>query len=113
MVAAFANALGAAGFRSWVGDASDSASWLVKKFGDVYLHETVISHIRQLLDGDFVHNQLHETPSHFAQRMQQVEDHMNSPAFAACGGNGLEGLAKELRNRCEEVVRRRRERLPK
>ena len=42
-----------------------------------------------------------------------VEDHMNSPAFAACGGSGLEGLAKELRNRCEEVVRRRGERLPK
>ncbi len=48
-----------------------------------------------------------------AQRMQQVEDHTNSSAFAACGGGGLEGLAKELRSRCEEVMRRKGERLPK
>ena len=45
--------------------------------------------------------------------MEQVEDHMNSPTFAVFGGSCLEGLAKELRNRCEEVVRRRGERLPK
>ena len=96
-----------------MGDGNDSASWLIKKFADVYLRETVISHIRRLLDGDFMHNQLHKTPNHFAQRLQQVEDHMNYPAFAACGGNGLEGLAKELHNRCEGVVRRRGERLPK
>ena len=46
-------------------------------------------------------------------RMQQVEDHMNSAAFAAIGGQGLMGLAKELRNRCEELKRRQGERLPK
>ena len=77
------------------------------------MHETVIAHIRRLLDGDFAHHKLHETPAHFIQRMQQVEDHMNSAAFAACGGGGLQGLAKELRIRCEEVIRRKGERLPK
>ncbi len=46
-------------------------------------------------------------------RVQQVEDHMNSAAFAAIGGQGLMGLAKELRNRCEELKRRQGERLPK
>ena len=49
----------------------------------------------------------------FIGRMQQVEDHMNSAAFAAIGGQGLMGLAKELRNWCEELKRRQGERLPK
>ncbi len=54
------------------------------------------------------------TPTHFMQRMRQVEDHMNSAAFAASdGGCGLGGLAKELRSRCEEVVLRKGERIPK
>ena len=33
--------------------------------------------------------------------------------LAAIGGQGLMGLAKELRNRCEELKRRQGERLPK
>ena len=32
----------------------------MKKFGDVYLHETVIAHVRKLLDGEFTHNKLPE-----------------------------------------------------
>ncbi len=57
---------------------------------------------------------MHMTPTHFMQRMRQVEDHMNSAAFAASdGGCGLGGLAKELRSRCEEVVLRKGERIPK
>ena len=101
------------GFRSWVGEIGDSAGWMVKKFGDVYLHETVIAHIRRLLDGQFAHSQLHECPEHFTQRMQKVEDYMNSSSFSACGGRGLMGLAKDLRTRCEEVRRRQGERIPK
>ena len=57
--------------------------------------------------------QLHESFSHFAQRLKKVEDYMNSRAFAAQGGTGLLGLAKELRPRCEELVRLKGERLPK
>ena len=64
-------------------------------------------------DGELAHNKLHQSPAHFAKRMQQVADHMNSPEFAAFGGKGLMGLAKELRNRCVEVVKRQGERLPK
>ena len=45
--------------------------------------------------------------------MQQVENFMNSAAFAAEGGDGLLGLAKSRRERCEEVVRRGGKRLPK
>ena len=78
-----------------------------------YLHETVIAHVRKLLDGEFTHNKLHGPPGHFVRRMQQVEDHMNSAAFTACGGQGLMGLARELRGRCEELKRRKGERLPK
>jgi len=38
---------------------------------------------------------------------------MNSAEFAADGGTGLEGLAKGLRKRCEEVIRLKGGRLPK
>ena len=113
LVTEFAASLESNGFRSWVGGGDDSASWLVKKLGDLYLHETVISHIRRLLDGDFCHHKLYETPAHFKKRMQLVEDHLNSDAFAAAGGRGLLGLAKELRPRCQEFIRRHGARLPK
>ena len=109
----FAEALRQGGFRSWVGTEVDSAKWLVRKFGNVFPHETAIAHIWRLLDNDFSHTQLHESPAHFRLRMQKMEDFMNSAAFSAEGGRGLLGLAKSLRERCEEVVRRGGERLPK
>ena len=109
----FAAALLEAGFRSWIGDITDSTSWLVRKFGDLYLHETVISHIRRLLDNEFASNKLFETPAQFRERMQKVENHLNSAAFASPSGMGLAGLAKELRPRCEELIKRKGQRLPK
>ena len=109
----FARAIRSAGFRSWAGDAGDDCSWMVKKLGDVYLHETVISHIRRLLDGEFAHQKIYETPEHFVTRMKKVETHMNSASFKAPDGRGLEGLAKDLMWRCEEVVRLKGERIPK
>ena len=109
----FASALRESGFRSWVGGEADSAKWMVRKLGDVNPHETAISHIRRLLDTDSAHTKLHETPAHFRQRVQKVEDFMNSDSFTAPGGAGLLGLAKSLRARCEEVVLRRGERIPK
>ena len=63
----FALALRQSGFRSWVGSEMDSAKWLVRKFGDVYPHETAIAHIRRLLEDEFCHAQLHESPQHFKQ----------------------------------------------
>ena len=61
-----------------------------------------------------MHKGLRETAGQFIKRMQNVEDYMNSSSFAACGGGrGLEGLARELRERCEEVKRRQGERIPK
>ena len=41
----FSDALKKAGLRSWVGGESDSAKWLAPKMGDLYLHETAISHM--------------------------------------------------------------------
>ena len=76
-------------------------------------HETALAHMRRLLDKDFAHTKLHETLAHFRQRMQRVEDHMNSDAFAAPGGAGLIGFARELRSQCEEVMRRQGQRIPK
>lgn len=86
----------------------------MKKLGDLYLHETAISHIRRLLADDFACTHLGETPVHFRGRMLKVENHMNSLAFArADGGGGLEKLAKQLRSRCQEPIRLKGERLPK
>ena len=111
----FAEALRAGGFRSWVGGASgtESTQWLAKKLGDVYPHETLIAHIRRLLDGDFNTSRIFETPAQFTARMKKVEEHLNSDRFAAPGGGGLLALAKELPDRCREVVRRGGERIPK
>lgn len=110
----FAAALSAGGFKSWVGGPRDSSKWLVSKLGDLYLHETVISHVRRLLDTEFPCTRLGESRNQFAQRMGRVVDFMNSEAFSEnCGGKGLAGLAKDLRSRCECLIARRGERLPK
>jgi len=45
--------------------------------------------------------------------MERIADHMNSPAFAARDGTGLLGLTKELRPRCEALIKAKGERLPK
>ncbi len=109
----FAKSLQQAGFVSWVGPSSATAEWLVPKWGDVYLHETVISHIRRLLGTDVAYAGLEESVGHFKRRMKAVEEHMNSPVFSSQGGRGLDGLARNLRARCAEVVRRKGARLPK
>ena len=49
----------------------------------------------------------------FAKRMQRVEDYMNSSSFAAPGGRGLTGLAKDLRSGCEHVIATKGRRVPK
>ena len=47
------------------------------------------------------------------KRVERVEHFMNSDEFAKDGGRGLLGLAKDLRWRCEELIRRGGERIPK
>ena len=62
----------------------------------------------------FRSSRLGETPAQFKQRMQKVEDFMNSDALAADdGGRGLRGLATEMLEMCKEVVKRQGERIPK
>ena len=58
--ATFAQGLADGGFTSWLGGVSDTTEWSVPKWGDVYLHETVISHIRRLLEEDYRIAGLHE-----------------------------------------------------
>ena len=113
--ATFAKGLRDAGFTSWVGsDVNSSTEWLVKKWGDVYLHETVNAHIHRLLDTGFACNHIHETRAQFVLRVKKVEKFMNSAKFKAKGtGRGLHGLAQDLRARCENVVRLKGERIPK
>ena len=83
------------------------------EWGDVYPHETLISHIRRLLDTEFPCQTLSETPQQFRGRVQRVEDFLNSPGFAAPNGRGLLGLAMALRPRCKDVILRQGERLAK
>ena len=112
--ATFAKGLRDAKFTSWIGpDLNSSTGWLVKKWGDVYLHETVNSHIHRLLDTDFACSNLHETRAQFVLRAKRVEKFMNSTKFKAKDGRGLLGLAQDLRARCEHVVRVNGERIPK
>ena len=102
----------AGGFRSWLGDAAGSTKWMASRWGDVYLHETVISHIRRLLDTDFAATCFPESFAQFRLRTWKVVAHMNSPAFSPNGGRGLVGLAKSLHDRCAEIVERDGERIP-
>ena len=57
----FANALKHGGLKSWVGGLSDPADWMTGLFGDVYVHETLISRIRRLLDREYPCQRVHET----------------------------------------------------
>jgi hypothetical protein len=109
----FSDALKKAGMRSWVGGESDSAKWLAPKLGDLYFHETAISHIRRLLATTFPCKRIGETRAQFRARLDKVEAHMNSEDFAAKDGTGLEGLAKDLLSRCTEIIEKKGERLPK
>ena len=82
-------------------------------WGDVYPHETLIANIRRLLDEDFCCRSLCETPQHFRERMRKVENHCNSKDFAAADGRGLHALTKSFRDRCQQVIDREGERIPK
>ena len=106
----FDQALRAAKLRSWAGG---DAKWMAARFGDVYPHETCVSHIRRLLDAKFCRTTPKETWAQFKNRMAKVEQHLNSDEFAASGGGGLMALCQEMRERCEEVVSKGGERLPK
>ena len=109
----FATALQAARLRSWVGGAGDSAKWMAGRFGDVYPHETLIAHIRRLLDHKFCRAAPGESVGHFRARMAKVEEYLNSADFAAREGGGLESLSKSLVARCQACIDKKGERLHK
>ena len=100
----FKGALEEVGLRSWISEVGSDSSWLAAKMGDVYLHETAISHVRRLLATKFVCTKVEETVGQFKKRMKAVEDFMNSENFKRQGGRGLPGLSRGLRDRCQQVV---------
>ena len=53
-----------------MGGVSDTMEWMVPKWGDAYLHETVISHIRCLLKEDYRTATLNEPVARFKNRME-------------------------------------------
>ncbi len=65
------------------------------------------------MDTTFGSKKLNESRDHFRQRLDKVCATMNSDAFKAENGRGLEGLSKELHERCEQLITLKGERLPK
>ena len=84
------------------GDAD--CSWLAGRLGDVYLHETVIGHVRHGLDHRFPRRTGGETRAQFANRMAKVEAFLNSDDFPSRASGGLVALAQALHRRCARVV---------
>ena len=103
----FADALHGAKLQSWVGDADADCSWLAGRLGDVYPHETVISHIRRGLEQRFPRSTPGETRARFAPRMSKVQEYINSCDFSAKDGGGLDALAKSIHERCRRVSLRK------
>ena len=109
----FGEALAEAGLRSWAGPTGSDTKWLASRLGDLYLHETVISHIRRLLMQEVVCARVDETYPKFKRHMLKVQDFTNSDAFRRePDGAGLLGLAKDVRKRCEELKGRHGQRSP-
>ena len=109
----FAAGLRAGGFTSWVSSGGGDCSWLARNLGDLYLHETAISHVRRLLSQKFMRKALNESPGEFRARMSKVEKHMNYKMGKHGRGQALLELGESLHERCEALKQRQGERLPK
>ena len=107
----FAAALRSARMKSWLGSEDEDCGWLAGRLGDVYPHETVISHIRNGLSHRFPRSTPGETCARFSGRMAKVQEFMNSDDFAARDGGGLASLAESMRERFRRVVDLKGERL--
>jgi hypothetical protein len=102
------------GFRSWVGEGGPDATWLAARLGDFYPHETLISHIRRLLTHKFLHTgNKAETPIQFRRRLDLVEGHLNSGAWANGDSEALVRLAKSYHDRAAMVRDNDGDRIPK
>ena len=105
LVAPFANALRTAKCKSWLGDADSDCSWLAGRLGGADPHYTLISHIRRCLDHKFPRPSPGEHIAQFANRMRNVQDHLNSAEFVApTGGGGLRSLSACLMERCTHLA---------
>ena len=100
-------------FNSWVDSGGGDCKWLAKHLGDFYLHETVISHVRRLLQSQFARTSLHETPGQFAARMKKVERYMNYEMGTKAPGEALLTLGTRLHKRSGDLIKLQGERLPK
>ena len=109
----FATGLQAGNFKSWVDSHGGDCRWMAKMLGDLFLHETVISHVRRLLQSQFARKSLHETPGQFAARMKKVEHYMNNVMGKSAPGEALMKLGRALHNRSEDLKDLNGERLPK
>ena len=101
----FAEGMKAGRFKSWC---QEDTKWLGAHLGDLYPHESVVSHVRRLLSTKFSKCSLWETPQQFAARMKRVEKYMNTEMK-----DSFQDLGKALLPRAEELKSRKGERIPK
>ena len=99
----FATGLRAAKLKSWMGDEDADCSWLAGRLGDVYPHETLISHARRSLSRKYPRATPGETRNRFANRMEKVATYLNSKEFATRDGGGLIAMAQAMRGRFQRV----------
>ena len=109
----FAAGLRAGGFTSWASPDGGDCKWLGRNLGDLYLHETVISHVRRLLATKFMRKTLNEKPWEFKARMLKVEKYMNYEMGKHGKGQALLELGDALHQRSELLKQLQGERLPK
>ena len=103
LAASFDNALRSAKLKSWLGGSDTDCSWLAGRLGDIYPHETLISHIRRGISHRFPRSTPGETRNRFKNRMKRVEDYINSAEFNARDGGGLASLSSSLHEGCVRV----------
>ena len=108
----FAAGLKAGGFTTWMDIGDAGTKWLSAHLGDLYLHETVVSHVRRLQAGKFTRkNLVNETPEQFASRMAQIEQYLNYEL--GDDGAALQRLGRELHDRCATLKKLKGQRIPK
>ena len=85
---------------------------MAPRFGDVYPHETCISHIRRLLDHKFVRTDPKESFIQFRHKMAKVEAYLNSDDYTMREDGDLWALCQDMKDRCKAVLARKGDRLP-
>ncbi len=90
----FAAALGANSFTAFHGG---DASIQPGRSGDLWLHETAVSWVRERLKRSLPKDPWHESEDHFAKRLKTAVEHVNAK-------HDVQGLCREMPSRMRMLV---------